>query len=149
MASKGEYQVFQGTPAAIQAELNKLNCGCSLEANPHDLDTCGRHDASVRHSGARHGTRHRRLVRTAYGGELTKEVHVKLNQILTGLKAERDRIDRAIAAREGINSTGRKRGRPPSGMAFVVCWHLIGFEKERSVSRAVCVRGIRPDTTPP
>ena len=34
--------------------------------------------------------------------------------ILTQLRAERDRIDRAIAAIVGLNSTGRRRvGRPP------------------------------------
>ena len=36
------------------------------------------------------------------------------NRILADLRAERDRIDRAIAAIEGLNSTGRRRvGRPP------------------------------------
>jgi len=36
------------------------------------------------------------------------------NRILAELRAERDRIDRAIAAIEGLNSTGHRRvGRPP------------------------------------
>ncbi|MFZ3213744.1 MAG: hypothetical protein WA188_19740 [Terriglobales bacterium] len=36
------------------------------------------------------------------------------NRILDELNAERDRIDRAIVAIEGLNSTGRRRaGRPP------------------------------------
>jgi len=36
------------------------------------------------------------------------------HSILAELRAERDRIDRAIAAIEGLNSTGRRRaGRPP------------------------------------
>jgi hypothetical protein len=37
-----------------------------------------------------------------------------INRILAELRAERDRLDRAIAAIEGLNSTGRRRaGRPP------------------------------------
>ena len=37
-----------------------------------------------------------------------------VNRILTELRAERDRIGRAIAAIEAVNSTGRRRvGRPP------------------------------------
>ena len=37
-----------------------------------------------------------------------------INRILDELKAERDRIDRAISAIEGLNSTGRRRvGCPP------------------------------------
>lgn len=36
------------------------------------------------------------------------------NRILTELRAERDRIGRAIAAIEAVNSNGRRRvGRPP------------------------------------
>ena len=38
---------------------------------------------------------------------------MNINGILAELRAERDRIDRAIAAIEGLNSTGRRRGRPP------------------------------------
>ena len=39
------------------------------------------------------------------------------NRILDELKAERDRIDRAISALEAINSTGHRRaGRPPRAM---------------------------------
>jgi hypothetical protein len=39
---------------------------------------------------------------------------VNLQQIVTELKADRDRIDRAINAIEGLNSTGHRRvGRPP------------------------------------
>jgi hypothetical protein len=36
------------------------------------------------------------------------------SRILSDLRAERDRIDRAIAAIVGLNSTGRRRGRPPA-----------------------------------
>ena len=37
-----------------------------------------------------------------------------INRILTELRAEHDRIGRAIAAIEAVNSTGRRRvGRPP------------------------------------
>jgi hypothetical protein len=37
-----------------------------------------------------------------------------INSILAELRAERDRIDRAISALEAVNSTGRRRaGRPP------------------------------------
>lgn len=40
------------------------------------------------------------------------------NNILAELRAERDRIDRAIAAIEGLNSTGRRSaGRPPRAAA--------------------------------
>jgi len=35
------------------------------------------------------------------------------NRILAELRAERDRIDRAITAIEGLKSSGRRRGRPP------------------------------------
>ena len=36
------------------------------------------------------------------------------NRILAELRAERDRIDRAISALEAVSSTGRRRvGRPP------------------------------------
>jgi len=35
------------------------------------------------------------------------------NGILVELRAERDRIDQAISAIEAVNSTGRRRGRPP------------------------------------
>jgi len=39
---------------------------------------------------------------------------METNRILAELRAERDRIDRAISAIEGLNSTGRRRvGRPP------------------------------------
>jgi len=39
---------------------------------------------------------------------------METNRILAELRAERDRIDRAIAAIEGLNSTGRRRaGRAP------------------------------------
>ena len=41
-----------------------------------------------------------------------------INSILGELRAERDRIDRAIAAIEHLNSTGeRKAGRPPRAAA--------------------------------
>jgi len=44
---------------------------------------------------------------------------VETNRILAELRAERDRIDRAIAAIEGLNSTGRRRaGRPPRAAAI-------------------------------
>jgi len=40
------------------------------------------------------------------------------SKILSDLRAERDRIDRAIAAIEGLNSAGRRRaGRPPRAAA--------------------------------
>ena len=40
------------------------------------------------------------------------------NRILAELRAERDRIDRAISVIEAINSTGRRTpGRPPSAAA--------------------------------
>ena len=43
---------------------------------------------------------------------------MNINSILGDLRAERDRIDRAIAAIEGLNSTGkRKAGRPPRAAA--------------------------------
>jgi len=35
-----------------------------------------------------------------------------IQNILGDLKKERDRIDRAIAALEGLGSAGRRRGRP-------------------------------------
>jgi len=39
---------------------------------------------------------------------------METNRILGELRAERDRIDRAISALEAVNSTGRRRvGRPP------------------------------------
>ena len=42
---------------------------------------------------------------------------MNVNSILTELRAERDRIDRAIVAIEGLDSTGRQRaGRPPRAM---------------------------------
>jgi hypothetical protein len=42
---------------------------------------------------------------------------VNVHQIVAELIAERDQIDRAIAAIEGLNSTGRRRvGRPPSAL---------------------------------
>ena len=42
-----------------------------------------------------------------------------INRILAGLRAERDRIGRAISAIEGLNSTGRRRvGRPPRAAAI-------------------------------
>jgi hypothetical protein len=43
---------------------------------------------------------------------------MQTNRILAELRAERDRIDRAIAAIEGLNSTGRRSdGRPPRAAA--------------------------------
>jgi hypothetical protein len=43
---------------------------------------------------------------------------METNRILGELRAERDRIDRAISAIEGLNSTGRRRvGRPPRAAA--------------------------------
>jgi len=39
------------------------------------------------------------------------------NRILAELRAERDRIDRAISALEAVDSTGHRRaGRPPSAI---------------------------------
>ena len=43
---------------------------------------------------------------------------MNINTILGELRTERTRIDRAIAAIEGLNSTGRRRaGRPPRAAA--------------------------------
>jgi hypothetical protein len=39
---------------------------------------------------------------------------MNIHRILGELNAERNRIDRAISAIEGLNSTGRRRGRPPA-----------------------------------
>ena len=39
------------------------------------------------------------------------------NKILAELRAERDRIDRALSALEAVNSTGRRVGRPPRATA--------------------------------
>ena len=42
---------------------------------------------------------------------------MNFHQVVAELTAERDQIDRAIAAIEGLNSTGRRRpGRPPGAM---------------------------------
>jgi len=38
---------------------------------------------------------------------------VNVQQIVAELKAERAKLDSAIAAIAGLNSTGRRRGRPP------------------------------------
>lgn len=38
---------------------------------------------------------------------------MNIEQIVAELKTERARIIRAISAIEGLNSTGRRRGRPP------------------------------------
>ena len=35
------------------------------------------------------------------------------NRILAELRAERDRLEQAISAIEAVNSSGRRRGRPP------------------------------------
>ena len=37
---------------------------------------------------------------------------MNIEQIVAELKTERDRINRALSAIEGLNSTGRHRGRP-------------------------------------
>jgi hypothetical protein len=42
-----------------------------------------------------------------------KDGGMNIDTIIAELKAERDRINRALAAIEGLNSTGRRRGRPP------------------------------------
>ncbi len=43
---------------------------------------------------------------------------MNIHRILAELNAERDRIDRAISAIEGLNSAGRRRvGRPPKAAA--------------------------------
>ncbi len=39
------------------------------------------------------------------------------NRILAELRAQRDRLDRAIAAIEGLHSTGRRRGGRPAAVA--------------------------------
>jgi len=38
---------------------------------------------------------------------------VNLQTVVAKLRAERDRIEQAITAIESLNSTGRRRGRPP------------------------------------
>ena len=44
---------------------------------------------------------------------------MEIERILAELRAERDRIDRAISALEAISSTGRRRvGRPPRAAAI-------------------------------
>jgi len=40
------------------------------------------------------------------------------NRILGELRAQRERIDQAISALEAVNSTGRRRGRPPRAAAI-------------------------------
>jgi len=53
-----------------------------------------------------------------------------MNRILAELRTERDRLDRAIVAIEGLNSTGRRRpDRPPSAI-----------RKRRTFSAATRVR---------
>ena len=38
---------------------------------------------------------------------------MNLQTVVAKLRAERDRIEQAITAIESLNSTGRRRGRPP------------------------------------
>jgi hypothetical protein len=41
---------------------------------------------------------------------------MNITKIITELKSERDRLDEAIAAIKGIDSTGRRRGRPSKAL---------------------------------
>ena len=56
------------------------------------------------------------------------------NQILAELRDERSRIDRAIAAIEGLNSRGRKRGRPPLRSTSIGRKHRLTPEGRKRIS---------------
>ena len=59
-----------------------------------------------------------------------------INRILTELRAERDRIGRAIAAIEAVNSTGRRRvGRPPKAAREVRRRGRMSAAARRKLSR--------------
>jgi hypothetical protein len=59
-----------------------------------------------------------------------------INRILTELRAERDRIGRAIAAIEAVNSTGRRRvGRPPKAARKVRMRGRMSAAARRKLSR--------------
>lgn len=47
----------------------------------------------------------------------SQEPPLNIEQIVAELKTERDQLDKAIAAIEGLNSTGRRRGRPPASIS--------------------------------
>jgi len=58
------------------------------------------------------------------------------NRILAELRAERDRIDRAIAAIEAVNSTGRRRvGHPPKAARKVRSRGRMSAAARRKLSR--------------
>ena len=58
------------------------------------------------------------------------------HSILAELRAERDRIDRAIAAIEGLNSTGRRRaGRPPRAASIPRRGRRLSAAARRKLSR--------------
>jgi hypothetical protein len=58
------------------------------------------------------------------------------SRILADLRAERDRIDGAIAAMEGLNSTGRRRvGRPPKAARKVRRRGRMSAAARRKLSR--------------
>ena len=58
------------------------------------------------------------------------------NRILAELRAERDRIDEAISAIEGLNSAGRQRaGRPPRAAAIPRRRGRMGAAARRKLSR--------------
>jgi hypothetical protein len=59
-----------------------------------------------------------------------------INRILTELRAERDRIGRAIAAIEAVNSTGRRSvGRPPKAARKVRRRGRMSAAARRKLSR--------------
>ncbi len=61
---------------------------------------------------------------------------MNINHILGELRAERDRIQRAIAAIEGLNSTGRRRaGRPPRAVATRRRRRRLSAAAQRKLSR--------------
>ena len=58
------------------------------------------------------------------------------NRILAELRAERDRLDRAIAAIEAVNSTGQRRvGRPPKAARKVRRRGRMSAAARRKLSR--------------
>jgi len=61
---------------------------------------------------------------------------METNRILGELRAERDRIDRAISALEAVNSTGRRRvGRPPKAARKVRRRGRMSAAARRKLSR--------------
>lgn len=61
---------------------------------------------------------------------------METNRILAELRAERGRIERAISAIEGLNSTGRPRvGRPPKAAQKVRSRRPMSAAARRKLSR--------------